>query len=165
MVFICREKAPSGTETPWLGPCRASALGRTEPFAAFPGRRARRARWAKHSADSVPCEMVFADTICIAVSDLDCRNARVSPPLGSCPGFAGSVPRNTRSERELRAFSSCCVSLDLPACDTAVSAPSDQCWTRHVVSSPPQCQNTMDCTLESTLFIHLNVPVTQINID
>lgn len=97
--FICREKGSPLGQRPRIGQGRA--------FAAFPGCRARTARWVEPSVDSVPSEMVFADTIRIAISDLDYWDAYVSPPLGSCPGSAGSVPRNTRPERGLRAFSSC----------------------------------------------------------
>lgn len=102
------KKAPNWDKGPLTGPLQGPPrIGQGRAFAAFSGRRAQRARWVEPSADSVPSEMVFAVTICIAIADLDYWDAYVSPPLGSCPGSAGSVPRNTRPERELRAFSSC----------------------------------------------------------
>lgn len=102
------KKAPNWDKGPLTGPLPGPPrIGQGRAFAAFPGRRAQRARWVEPSPDSVPSEMVFADTIRIAVSNLDYWDAYISPPLGSCPGSTGSVPRNTRPERELRAFSSC----------------------------------------------------------
>lgn len=69
--FICRERGSPLGQRPRIGQGRA--------FAAFPGCRARTARWVEPSADSVPSEMVFADTVRIAISDLDYWDAYASP--------------------------------------------------------------------------------------